>query len=74
MYRLKDGNQQLFGVFFLPFGVNFLGESRWIKLTDLIFWDELEHHYASQFSKGHRYAEDFVYWRLPGHFVWHFVP
>ena len=52
MYRRKEGNQLSFDDFFLPFGGKLSGDNRWVKLADLIPWDELEHHYASQFSKG----------------------
>jgi IS5 family transposase len=49
MYRRKDGNPLSLKDFFLPFGGRLSGENLWIKLADLIPWDELEHHYASQF-------------------------
>ena len=38
--------------FFLPFGGQLSGDNRWIKLAELIPWDELEDDYASQFCKG----------------------
>ncbi len=43
---------QFFKDFFLPFGGQLSGENRWIKLAELIPWDELEDDYASQFCKG----------------------
>ncbi|MFN6338605.1 MAG: transposase, partial [Cyanobacteriota bacterium] len=52
MYRRKHRNQLSFKDFFLPFGGQLLGENRWIKLAELIPWDELEDDYASQFCKG----------------------
>lgn len=51
-YRRKDGNQLSFEDFLLPIGGKLFGENRWVELADLIPGDELEHHYASQFSKG----------------------
>jgi len=38
--------------FFLPFGGKLSGDNRWIKLAELIPWDELEDYYAAQFCKG----------------------
>jgi hypothetical protein len=52
MHRRKDHNQLSFEDFFFPFEGKLSGENRWVKLADLIPWNELEHHYASQFSKG----------------------
>lgn len=52
MYRRKDRNQLSFEDFFLPFGGKLSGDNRWIKLAELIPWDELEDDYAAQFSKG----------------------
>jgi IS5 family transposase len=42
--RLRD--------FFLPFGGRLSGDNRWIKLAELIPWDDLEDDYASHFCKG----------------------
>ena len=42
MYRRKDRNQLSFEDFFLPFGGKLSGDNRWIKLAELIPWDELE--------------------------------
>jgi IS5 family transposase len=50
--RRKHRNQLSFKDFFLPFGGQLSGENRWIKLAELIPWDELEDDYASQFCKG----------------------
>lgn len=52
MYHRKNGNQRSVENFFLPFGGKLSGENRWVKLAELIPWDQLEHHYASKFSKG----------------------
>ena len=52
MYRRKHRHQLTFEDFFLPFGGKLSGDNRWIKLAELIPWDELEDDYASQFCKG----------------------
>jgi len=52
MYRREPRHQLSFEDFFLPFGGKLSGENRWIKLADLIPWDELEDDYAAQFCKG----------------------
>lgn len=52
MYRREHRNQLSFEDFFLPFGGRLSGDNRWIKLAELIPWDELEDDYAAQFCKG----------------------
>ena len=52
MYRREHRDQLSFEDFFLPFGGKLSGDNRWIKLADLIPWDELEDDYAAQFCKG----------------------
>jgi len=52
MYRREHRGQLSFEDFFLPFGGKLSGENRWIKLAELIPWDELEDDYAAQFCKG----------------------
>lgn len=52
MYRREPRHQLSFEDFFLPFGGKLSGDNRWIKLAELIPWDELEDDYASQFCKG----------------------
>lgn len=52
VYRREHRDQLSFKDFFLPFGGQLSGENRWIKLAELIPWDELEDDYASKFSKG----------------------
>jgi hypothetical protein len=42
MYRREHRDQLSFKDFFLPFGGQLLGDNRWIKLAELIPWDELE--------------------------------
>jgi len=50
MYRREHRDQLSFKDFFLPFGGQLSGENRWIKLSELIPWDELEDDYAAQFD------------------------
>ena len=52
MYRHEHRDQLSFKDFFLPFGGQLSGDNRWIKLAELIPWDELEADYAAQFCKG----------------------
>jgi transposase, IS5 family len=52
MYRREHRHQLSFEDFFLPFGGKLSGGNRWIKLAELIPWDELEDDYAAQFCKG----------------------
>ena len=73
MYRREHPDQLSFKDFFLPFGAQLSGDNRWIKLAELIPWDELEDDYAAQFCKGHRFAEDFVYGPRQNPFAWHWV-
>ena len=52
MYRREHRHQLSFEAFFLPFSGKLSGDNRWIKLAELIPWDELEDDYAAQFCKG----------------------
>ena len=52
MYRREHRHQLSFEDFFLPFGGKLSSDNRWIKLAELIPWDELEDDYASHFCKG----------------------
>lgn len=52
MYRHEHRDQLSFKDFFLPFGGQLSGDNRWIKLAELIPWDELEADYAAQLCKG----------------------
>ncbi len=36
--------------FYLPFAGKLSGENRWVKLAEVIPWEEFEDEYASQFS------------------------
>lgn len=50
MYRTSSPGQLSFENFYLPFGGKLSGENRWVKLADLIPWEEVETTYAEQFS------------------------
>jgi len=52
MYRREHRHQLSIADFFLPFVGKLSGDNRWIKLAELIPWDELEDDYAAQFCKG----------------------
>ena len=52
MYRYEYPDKLSFKDFFLPSGWQLSGDNRWIKLAELITWDELEADYAVQFCKG----------------------
>ena len=52
MYRHEHRDQLSLKDFFLPFGGQLSGDNRWIKLAELIPWDELEADDAAQFCKG----------------------
>ena len=41
MYRHEHRDQLSLKDFFLPFGGQLSGDNRWIKLAELIPWDEL---------------------------------
>ncbi len=51
MYRPEPRHQLSSEVFFLPFGAKLFADNRWIKLAELISWDDLEDDYAPQFCK-----------------------
>jgi transposase, IS5 family len=51
MYRIKNKEQLEFENFHLPFGGKLVSENRWVKLSNIIPWDELEDQYADLFSK-----------------------
>lgn len=50
MYRHPSPGQLSFENFYLPFGGKLSGNNRWVKLNELIPWQELETEYAEQFS------------------------
>ena len=62
MYRCEHRDQLSFQDFFLPFGGQLSGDNRWIKLADLIPWDELEMTMQPSTAK--------VLVLPPSHFAW----
>lgn len=53
MYKNTKNNLQMslnFEDFFLPFGGKLDGKNRWVKLTNLIPWNDFEELYSEQFS------------------------
>jgi transposase, IS5 family len=52
MYRREHRDHLSFKDFFLPFGGQVSEDNRWIKLAEVIPWDELEDDYAPKFCKG----------------------
>jgi hypothetical protein len=51
MYRQSSPGQLSFQDFYLPFGGKLSAENRWVKLAEMIPWEEFESIYASQFSE-----------------------
>ncbi|MDY6857611.1 MAG: IS5 family transposase [Thermodesulfobacteriota bacterium] len=51
MYRRKSLEQLEFEDFYLPFGGKLRSDNRWVKLSKLIPWDEIEVLYSANFSK-----------------------
>ena len=51
MYRQSSPGQLSFQDFYLPFGGKLSPENRWVKLADMLPWEEFESTYASQFSE-----------------------
>jgi len=60
MYRLEPRHQLSFEDFFMTFGGKLSGDNRWIKLAELIPWEDLEDDYASQFCKGYGAARQAI--------------
>ncbi len=52
MYRQSPTGQLSFENFYLPFGGKLSGENRWVRLAELVPWEEFENEYAEQFSEG----------------------
>lgn len=52
MYRKSPTGQLSFENFYLPFGGKLSGENRWVRLAELIPWEQFESEYAEQFSEG----------------------
>ena len=51
MYRQSSPGQLSFKDFYLPFGGKLSPENRWVKLAEMIPWEEFESTYAEQFSE-----------------------
>ena len=51
MYRQESSKQFNFEDFYLPFGGHLNPKNRWVRLADLIPWDEFEDSYADQFAQ-----------------------
>ena len=51
MYRQESSKQFNFEDFYLPFGGHLDPNNRWVRLADLIPWDEFEESYADQFAQ-----------------------
>ncbi len=51
MYRQSSPGQLSFQDFYLPFGGKLSQENRWVKLAEIIPWEEFESTYAEQFSE-----------------------
>lgn len=51
MYRQESPKQLSFEDFYLPFGGHLNPKNRWVRLAELIPWDEFEDSYADQFAQ-----------------------
>jgi hypothetical protein len=58
MYKKKQRNQEYLFKELLPFGGQLDEDNRWLKIRDLLPWEELEEKYRSYFSKIGRPAKD----------------
>ena len=52
MYRQSPTGQLSFENFYLPFGGKLSGENRWVRLAELVPWEQFESEYAEQFNQG----------------------
>ena len=50
MYKLKDIRQQEFENFYLPFEGSLNPKNRWVKLAEIIPWEEFEQKYAEKLA------------------------
>ena len=64
MVRHEHRDQLSFKDFFLPFGGQLLGDNRWIKLSELIPWEELEVDYAANFARALEHRQNPFAWHL----------
>jgi hypothetical protein len=51
MYKTEPVGQLSFTDFYMPFAGKLNGNNRWIKLAELIPWDEFEKQYAETFAE-----------------------
>ena len=51
MYRQESSKQLSFEDFYLPFGGHLDPNNRWVRLAELIPWDDFEKSYADQFAQ-----------------------
>ena len=51
IYRKKTAQQPEFEEFYLPFSGRIRSDNRWVRLSKLIPWDEIEKEYAKQFAE-----------------------
>ena len=51
IYRKKIPQQREFEDFYLPFGGRLRSDNRWVRLSKLIPWEEIEKEYAKHFAK-----------------------
>ena len=51
MYRKESKSQLKFEDFYTPFGGHLRKNNRWVKLAEMIPWEELEEKYAKQFAE-----------------------
>jgi hypothetical protein len=64
MYRKQHNGQLSIEVFHLSFGGKFDPENRWVLLSGLTPWEELEETYAPQFSPLSVLLQSPCAWRL----------
>lgn len=58
MYKKRERNQEYLFKELMPFGGELDKDNRWLKIRELIPWDELEEKYRSYFSEIGRPAKD----------------
>ena len=51
MYRKRNHNQVSVDDFIPPFGGKLSADNRWVKLSRVIPWDQVEERYAARFGK-----------------------
>jgi len=51
IYRKKNAQQPEFEEFYLPFSGRLRSDNRWVRLSKLIPWEEIEKEYAKHFAE-----------------------